>query len=213
MIATLRRARARRRAGDRGAALVEAALVTPVFFLLMFGIFEFGLMFRDLQTTADAAGNGARKGAVVGPRPGPNGHYADYEIVKVIRESFGATPIEWIERIVIFEALPPGAGGAVGQVPQACRIADGTGANCNVYNAQAAFLAVETGDFDHFLCPGTGPTCGWPPGERSNGPSSLEIDYLGVYIRLERPYVTGIFGSTFTIEQAEIVRLEPGQLQ
>ena len=33
--------------GDRGAALVEAALVSPLFFLVLFGVLEFGGAFRD----------------------------------------------------------------------------------------------------------------------------------------------------------------------
>lgn len=90
-----RRARSRRAATDRsaghdwrerGAVAVEAALVTPVFILIVFGILEFGLLFKDwlavsssvraavriasaeprVSTYAtDAAANVAREGAAI----------------------------------------------------------------------------------------------------------------------------------------------------
>lgn len=51
----------RRRQGDRGAALVEAAFALPIFFMLVLGMIDFGLVgFKDNQ-----AGNAARDGARV----------------------------------------------------------------------------------------------------------------------------------------------------
>ena len=54
---------ARRRArGDRGAALVEFALLAPLLFLMMFALADFAL--AELSDTAGA--NAAREGARVG---------------------------------------------------------------------------------------------------------------------------------------------------
>ena len=36
--------------GERGASAVEAALVAPVVFLLLFGIIEMGMLFKDYQS-------------------------------------------------------------------------------------------------------------------------------------------------------------------
>lgn len=57
----------RNRAGreDRGAALVEFAIVAPLFFLLIFGIIEFGSAYNDYQSIRQGAREGARQ-AVVG---------------------------------------------------------------------------------------------------------------------------------------------------
>lgn len=45
---------------DRGAALVEAAIVLPIFFLLVFGLLEFGFGFKDWLSINHAAREGAR---------------------------------------------------------------------------------------------------------------------------------------------------------
>ncbi|RIV22837.1 pilus assembly protein [Alicyclobacillaceae bacterium I2511] len=45
---------------DEGQALIEFALVLPVFLLLLLGIIEFGLIFSKYLTLEEAARNGAR---------------------------------------------------------------------------------------------------------------------------------------------------------
>lgn len=204
--------RLRRGRDDRGAALLEAALVTPLFLLLVFGVFEFGLMYRDVLSSSDAAANGARRGAVIGPRITASGFNADFEIIREVRNSLGSIPVDYIDRIVIFEAGPPGAGGALAQVPHACKVMDSQPGVCNVYDAANAFLAVEQGVNDYFDCDAGGRSCAWLPTSRSNGPTPTDIDYLGVWIRIQRPYITGIFGDVFTFEHASVVRLEAGPL-
>jgi Flp pilus assembly protein TadG len=48
---------------QRGATIVESALVLPVFFLLLLAIFEFGLVYSTYQTMAGAVREGARYAA------------------------------------------------------------------------------------------------------------------------------------------------------
>ena len=50
--------------GEGGAAAVEFAIVSTLFFLLVFGIIDFGFAFHSWNNTANAAREGARKGAV-----------------------------------------------------------------------------------------------------------------------------------------------------
>lgn len=57
---------------ERGAELIEFALVFPILILLIAGIFDFGMMFR----TFEAVTNSAREGARVGVLPG----YADADV-------------------------------------------------------------------------------------------------------------------------------------
>jgi Flp pilus assembly protein TadG len=56
---------ARRAPGERGASLVEFALISVLLFTIMFGVFEFGLAFNDLQSIRNGDREGARA-AVVG---------------------------------------------------------------------------------------------------------------------------------------------------
>jgi len=48
---------------EQGATIVEAALVLPVFFLLLLAIFEFGLVYSTYQTMTGAVREGARYAA------------------------------------------------------------------------------------------------------------------------------------------------------
>lgn len=199
---------------DEGTALVETALVIPIFIAIVLGIIEFGLVYRDVLIASDAASTGARAGAVIGPRITANLTNADYVIVKDVRESLGSTPTSWVKRVVVFRANNPSAGPALSQIPVTCRNGTPVSGVCNVYDPQDSFMAIQEGNSGYFSCTGAGagggPACAWRPTARKNGPLVTDIEYLGVYIRVERPYITGLFGKTFTIEQATIVRLEPG---
>lgn len=54
------------RKNRRGAAAVEFALVAPVFFLLVFGMIEYGRMVMVQQLLTNAAREGARRGVLDG---------------------------------------------------------------------------------------------------------------------------------------------------
>lgn len=49
---------------EKGQAVVEFALVLPVLLLLLLGILQFGLVFKDYVALTDAVRAGARTGAV-----------------------------------------------------------------------------------------------------------------------------------------------------
>ncbi len=51
---------------ERGAELIEFAMVTPVLLLMMFGICDFGLLFQRYQVLTNAAREGARLRALPG---------------------------------------------------------------------------------------------------------------------------------------------------
>jgi len=53
-------ARQRRSTSERGTAIVESAIILPVFFLLLFGVFEAGRFMNTQQVLTDAAREGAR---------------------------------------------------------------------------------------------------------------------------------------------------------
>ena len=212
------RASARRCSGDEGVAIIEAALIMPVFLVLVFGIFEYGVVFRDYLTAADATAEAAKIGSIQGPYlTAGSGKNADYQMLALIRQDMATIPADWIERIVIFEATAPTSGSPVDQVPINC-IIGGYGGNvankCNVYEPYDAFLAVQNNNVGYFNC-GGGATrsCGYNPITRTNGPKWQDIDYLGVYMKVKRPMLTGVFGEEFETETASIVRLEPGQLE
>ena len=59
-----RRARRGGRSGDGGAALVEFALVLPIFALMLFGMIELGLAFAGWSSLRNAVQTGARLASV-----------------------------------------------------------------------------------------------------------------------------------------------------
>jgi Flp pilus assembly protein TadG len=50
--------------GDSGAALVEAAIVLPLLFVLLFGIIDFGSLYNDYLSVRQGTREGARQAAV-----------------------------------------------------------------------------------------------------------------------------------------------------
>jgi Flp pilus assembly protein TadG len=54
---------------ERGAELIEFAVVMPILIFIIAGIFEFGMMFRALEAITNAAREGARVGVLPGYNP------------------------------------------------------------------------------------------------------------------------------------------------
>jgi Flp pilus assembly protein TadG len=216
----------RRAHGDQGAVLAEAAILTPVLMLLIFGILEFGLLFRDYLAISDAVSDGVRWGALQGDDvryiTDPDDDDVevavtpDYSIVAAIREATSSLPKDSIERIVVYRTGATRFGSAMEQLPDACKTgSSSTADDCNVYPGNEAFLAVQNADFDYFDCTtnASSPECGWPQDQRDDGPAASQIDHIGVYVKLDHDLVTGFFGNDFTLERAQMSRLEPGQLE
>lgn len=59
----------RRRATERAQAMVEFAMIAPVLFLLMFAVFQVGLVYMQYQQVGFAASEGARCAAVARTAP------------------------------------------------------------------------------------------------------------------------------------------------
>ncbi len=131
-------ARARLR-GDQGSVLAEAALMTPLFILLLFGVLEFGGAFRDYLTLGNGSLAGTRQAAIQG-----NAADADWNIVQAVKKSMNAMPLWEINKVVVYRLSPvgsaPGAGQCLAQscpvtpVPSSCLSSiNGVAGVCNVY--------------------------------------------------------------------------------
>jgi len=189
---------------QRGAALVEFALIAPVLVLIVAGIFEFGLAFRDSMTLSNALRSGARVGSNAGRE-----RAADYTILKSIEAAMTEVPTARVERIIVYKATT-----ANSAVPAACLAITGSGGVngvCNVY--QASDLARPLSDFGGTTsCTSSSPASPdryWCPTTRQNQ-QALGADYLGVWMQIRYEYVTNVFpGTGITIRDKAIMRLEP----
>ena len=196
----------RTRFGERGAALVEAAFVTPVFFALIFGIFEFGLLFRNNLTTNNAAQQGARAASVSGQRPD-----ADYLVLRSIEHGLSAMDLDQLEYVVVFRADGPDD-----TVPTACLTASvtytgGSSDGCNRYVAADFAKEIDDSsgnDTGNFRCSSTAVDRFWCPAWRETS-ISAGVEYVGIHIQTRHQFITGIFGDGKDLSETVILRLEP----
>lgn len=198
---------------ERGVTLVETAIVGVIVFTFFLAIFEFGLLFRDNLSASDAVADATRIGAVMGPGVAADSTNADFAVVKAVREGLSSLNDDEIETIVVFKA-GGSSDSAIDQVPLACRNGTTVASVCNAYDATAAFTAVESGDAGYFECDSAGdPACGWNPATRADGPTSADVETLGVYVQIQTDGYTGLFADRWTIQRAMTLRLEPGVIE
>lgn len=189
----------RRVRGERGATLVESALITPVLMLFVFGIFEFGFAFRDYLAVSNIVRDAAREASVAG-----NAADADYRILNAVRRSSAALPDDAIERLIIFEATDetstphPDCLGGTPRGPSGSE-------RCNVYDASDLSLPKT-----EFLCDPSAPA----DPDRFYCPSDRDVivgnlDYVGIWVQVSHEYITGLFGTSVTFTDQIILKLEP----
>lgn len=97
---------------ESGAALVEMAIVLPLLILLVFGIVEYGLLFKEKLTVASATTSSARTGATMGARD-----EADIRILEAIEAGlFDSVDSSVLISVEIFSANPATGAQIAGKV-------------------------------------------------------------------------------------------------
>lgn len=214
MLNWLRPRRTRRRDDQRGAVAVEAALVTPVILLLVFGIIEFSFALRDHVSVSSAVRVGARiasanAGAGPGdcPTAGPDlpvpppcspasaPKFAQ-EAADAIQKAGTAMPKDQIDYIFVYQANDKGYPGATGvttmpSTPGGCAAT----ANCVVYKWRAAT--------DKFRYDGGTWTSSSVDACITSGHS------IGVFMHSTHKLFTGLFGSTVPLGDRSVMKFEP----
>lgn len=176
------------RKGERGAILVEFALVATVLLILVFGVFETGMAWSDSQVVTQAARSGARSVSQLGVHDD-----TDSFAVQSIEAALGELATH-VTRIVIYDAWAPD-----GTMPSGCDTASppGIAGRCSVY------------DRSSFGTYGAWVDGSWPPGNRINTLNGG--DSVGVLVEIDRPLITRFLDDTgFTITDTAVMRIEPG---
>lgn len=207
------RSRPPRCRGEDGTAIVEAAIATPIIFLLLFGVLEFGNLFFSYETVTNGTTSIARTAAIMGSDAS-----ADYEIVQAAKRSLGGVNKNQIDRIVIWDATPR-SGCTATYCQGANSVAPCTtgGSNstirCNVYTPTTHWANTLTAA-DFGCTTGAAYAAAWCPTSRKTAQqgASGPPDYLGIYIQYQHSWVTGLFGNSVTIRETKITRLEPTRL-
>ena len=190
--------RRRRDRDDRGAAIIEAALILPVFVVLVLAVLEGGRIMLGNQTMGAATAGAARSASLAA-----NDLDADYLILQAIEDATqGRIKSSSITKIVIFEASSSTA-----SVPADCLIGPVSG-KCNVYDGTSFDIPEE----DLATCDPPSLARFWCPSDRKyaaqndngNGPP----DWIGVYIEADFDLVTGIFGDQIQFDETKVTRVE-----
>ncbi|MGE0879891.1 MAG: TadE/TadG family type IV pilus assembly protein [Acidimicrobiia bacterium] len=194
--------RTSRRRGDAGTAVVEAAIVAPVFFLLLLALLEYGLVFKDKMSVNNGANAAARQASANG-----SDALADYSILVSARNDLSALD-RAVDRIVVFKATSREEA-----VPAAClgvstaTLPAGIAGLCNVYNASALTRAKTDFGFDAIYRPdGDLLDKYWAPTSRLDSAGTTE--YIGVYVEATHVNLTGILPSDVVMKSTIVVPYE-----
>ncbi|MEM7276310.1 MAG: TadE/TadG family type IV pilus assembly protein [Actinomycetota bacterium] len=187
-IADSRRGERRR---ERGAALVEMAIVAGPLLVIMLGIIEVGLLWRESLVLHEATRSGARVAASMVDEPA-----SDREALRALVSYLDADDLAEIEYVVIYRH------DGTGTLPAGCEAS--SQANCNHYPAAAL------GDLDddsRWECVGAAYDGAWCPTTRAAELHS-PID-IGIRIVSNEPPLTGFFPATVDVTAETVMRLNP----
>ena len=171
---------------ERGATLVETAIVLPIVLLLAFGLAEIGFGMISQMTAANAAREGARVGAAGGPNPG-----AELAILRSVEQAMCSLEQGDLVSVEIYRANANGD--PVNPGSQLNRYAPTGPLNCT--NSATTSLACTNG-------------CPWPPSARND--SVLTLDDLGVRVTYTHRWLLSfVFPGTATWSDKAVMRIEP----
>lgn len=179
----------RRRREDKGATLVETALILPLLVLLALGAAEIGFLVVDYLTVTNAAREGARTGAAAGDYVDTStGIDADDLIVEAVEQVACNLEYSTLERVKVFKADADG-----NPVDPSNQLNEYTGAvNCT---SGVTGLTCANG-------------CPWTVSTRDRKLPGL--DYLAVEVEFHHEGVTGFLPlPTVTFVERAVMRLEP----
>jgi hypothetical protein len=195
-----------RRRDDTGAAAVEFAIVLPVLLLLVVGMIEFAFVMRDNLSTSSAVRTGVRA-AITGAGDGcvqGSGSTCVPSLAQAAANSVEkgglGMPKNSINYILVYKANDLGFPGANGVSTMPTKAACGTTvANCVAFiwdqtaNSGAGGLVYSSGAWNSSQINACLPT----------------PDQMGVFMSVNHPYITRLFGATLTVSDRAVMRFQP----
>ncbi len=175
-------------ARERGAVLVEAAIVLPLLIVLVLGIVEYSVAFNKAATVSNASRAGARTASSL-PKDAAYSVKAADAVAAALTSLGSSAPQE----VWIYKVDPSTADSPIGSF--------GSCTDCVGYSWNASTRLFDT----------TAPLGGnaWTANEQNACVDSSHPDRLGVYVKAKHKYLSGVFGSERVLEARTVVRLEP----
>ncbi len=170
--------------------LVETAILLPLIIIITFGVIEFSSAYQASSTAASATRSAARTASAQAMLP----NYATNAAAAAttaLRQIPADEPVE----LWIYKANLQGYPGADGNTSfTTCA------ANCIKYPWDSAQRK-----FDTTLATGGG----WPSTAQNACDAGTGWDSVGIYIKLDHKFITKLFGTTVTLTDKAVFRLEP----
>ncbi len=181
---------------ERGASLVEGAIVAPIFFAMLFMVFEGSFMLRSYLSTARAGDEGDRTATITA-----RDSLADFMTIQSVKSALAGLDTDNIEYVIVYKANKVGD-----DAPDACRTGSVVGL-CNHYtsidlNLGENFFGCGTGTKDVAWCPTTRKV-GLAAGP--DGPPDL----VGVQVAYVHKSLVGLFFDEVTVKSHSVGRIEP----
>ncbi len=179
---------------ERGASAVEAALVTPVVILLLLGIVEMGMVFKDYLGVSTMVRTGVRT-ASAHPR---DAQFATLT-AQAVQGAGAAVDNTTIEELWVYklDRTKPGSSTPVGYTDFS---------NCG--QCVKFRWNKVTGSFDQLA----NPLGGWSASAQNACPSSTSLgppDRIGVYIKVKHAALTGLIFRSLNLADTSVMSLEP----
>lgn len=171
---------------ERGASLIEFAVVMPILLIILIGIMEVGAAFRDYLTTSHAVREGVRLLSAKGDDPDSDCS----ALLAAVDTMLMVGRFENLDRIEIYEA--DADGNQIGSRTNTYTFTFGDPEDCE--------------DWDGY------PGANYPPTSRNVlAGGSTPLDIIGMRIVYEHNWLTGFppFNGQITIDETTISRVEP----
>jgi hypothetical protein len=178
--------RSARGRGETGAVLIEFAIILPLLVMITFGIVEYSGAYHNSAIAADAVRAGGRVGSAIATDPSYTTAITD-----AVDAALATLPADEPQELWIYKADAAGYPGS-GNDFSSC------GANCIKYVWNRAAKAFDTGN------PQGG---GWLAS--THQVCTQPFDELGVYVKLDHQFATGLFGASITLQDHSVFRFEP----
>jgi len=165
--------------------LVEAAFMLPVVILVVFGIIELGMVFKDSLTVSAST----RAGTRVGVTQARNTAYLQNVKDAVRSTLLNTIQPNQIQYLTVYKADPV-TGNPTNGLFETCFD------DCSRFTYSGGNWVSAGG-------------AGWLASSMKACGAPTNTDYLGVYVRVRHDYFTGLFGSSRTLTDHTVLRLEP----
>jgi Flp pilus assembly pilin Flp len=191
----------RRMRNQRGAAAVEAALLTPLLTLILFGIIEMSFYMRDVVSVSSAVHVGTRIGSTMagaGPAtctPAPCTPPTSPALVQLaanaMQQSGMAMPQNQINFILIYNANTLGYPLPAGNKAAVCS----TDCVKYVWSTAKSQFVYSSGS--------------WSSPSINACINDVNRMSVGVIMNATHPWITGLFGNGATIQERNVMQFEP----